>query len=109
MITDNIDTIIKALKTKDSEIYELDEENRNIKRKSEVIEQDHAIRSVHIGGLPLVDVDAEDPIAALFKLQDRVDEAFSEKGKVLCVRLKKTHANPKRFKVRITIIPNKKR
>jgi lupus La protein len=99
MITEDLDVIIKALKENESEIYELDAESKNIRRKSEVIEQDHTARSVYIKGLPLVDVDAKDPIAELFVLQDKIDDLFSEKAKVLCVRLKKTNDRAKKFKV----------
>lgn len=99
MITEDLDTIVKALKENESEIYELDEESKNIRRKSEVVQQDHAIRSIYIKGLPLVDIDAKDPVAELFVLQDKVDDLFSEHAKVICVRLKKTNDRPKKFKV----------
>jgi lupus La protein len=99
MITENLDVVVKALKENESEIYELDAESKNIRRKSEVVEQDHTARSIYIKGLPLVDVDAKDPISELFILQDKIDDLFSEKAKVLCVRLKKTNDRPKKFKV----------
>ncbi|GAA5807909.1 hypothetical protein MFLAVUS_001289 [Mucor flavus] len=98
MITEDLDTIVKALKEVESDIYELDEESKNIRRKSEVVQQDHASRSIYIKGLPLVDVDAKDAIAELFVLQDKIDDLFSEHAKVLCVRLKKTNDRPKMFK-----------
>lgn len=101
MITEDFDTIVKALKEVESEIYEIDQEGKNIRRKSEVVQQNHVDRSIYVKGLPLVDADAKDPIAELFKLQDKVDEFFSEKGyTVLCVRMKKNDAKPKKFKVR---------
>lgn len=99
MITEDLDVVVKALKENESEIYELDAESKNIRRKSEVVEQDHTARSVYIKGLPLVDVDAKDPVSELFILQDKIDDLFSEKAKVLCVRLKKTNDRPKKFKV----------
>ncbi|KAG2235872.1 hypothetical protein INT48_008175 [Thamnidium elegans] len=95
MITEDLDTIVKALKEVESDIYELDEESKNIRRKSEVVQQDHTSRSIYIKGLPLVDVDAKDAIAELFILQDKIDDLFSEHAKVLCVRLKKTTDRPK--------------
>ncbi|CAO3608424.1 unnamed protein product [Mucor fragilis] len=99
MITEDFDTIVKALKEVESEIYEIDQEGKNIRRKSEVVQQNHVDRSIYVKGLPLVDADAKDPIAELFKLQDKVDEFFSEKGyTVLCVRMKKNDAKPKKFK-----------
>ncbi|KAI7901352.1 uncharacterized protein BX663DRAFT_514195 [Cokeromyces recurvatus] len=98
MITEDLDTVVKALKENESDIYEVDEEGKNIRRKTEVVQQDHISRSIYIKGLPLVDVDTEDPIAETFKLQDQVDEFFSEKAKVLCVRLKKTHERPYQLK-----------
>ncbi|KAI9262501.1 hypothetical protein EDC94DRAFT_608322 [Helicostylum pulchrum] len=98
MITEDLDTIVKALKEVESDIYELDGESKNIRRKSEVVQQDHASRSIYIKGLPLVDVDAKDAIAELFILQDKIDDLFSEHAKVLCVRLKKTNDRPKMFK-----------
>lgn len=97
---------MNALKNHNSELYELDAEDKNIRRKTEVVEQDHTARSVYIKGLPLVDKD-EDPnkdrVVALFELQDQIDEAFSEKGKVLCVRLKKMHTGRKNFKVKYKV------
>ncbi|GAN04712.1 la-motif domain-containing protein [Mucor ambiguus] len=99
MITEDFDTIVKALKEVESEIYQVDEEGKNIRRKSEVVQQNHVERSIYVKGLPLVDADAKDPIAELFKLQDKVDDFFSEKGyTVLCVRMKKNDEKPKKFK-----------
>lgn len=99
MITEDFDTIVKALKEVESEIYEVDEEGKNIRRKSEVVQQNHVERSIYVKGLPLVDADAKDPIAELFKLQDKVDDFFTEKGyTVLCVRMKKNDEKPKKFK-----------
>lgn len=100
MITEDFDTIVKALKEVESDIYQVDEEGKNIRRKSEVVQQNHVERSIYVKGLPLVDADAKDPIAELFKLQDKVDDFFSEKGyTVLCVRMKKNDEKPKKFKV----------
>lgn len=99
MITEDLEAIVKALKEHESEIYELDADAKNIRRKSEVVQQDHNIRSIYIKGLPLVDIDAKDPVAELFVLQDKIDDLFSEHAKVLCVRLKKTNDRPKKFKV----------
>lgn len=98
MITEDLDTVVKALKEVESEIYELDEESKNIRRKTEVVQQDHVNRSIYIKNLPKVDVEAKDPIAELFVLQDKIDELFSQHGKVLCVRLKKTNDRQKQFK-----------
>lgn len=98
MITEDLDTVIKALKEAESEIYELDADAKNIRRKTEVVQQDHVNRSIYIKGLPKVDVDAKDPVAELFVLQDKIDELFSQHGKVLCVRLKKTADRQKQFK-----------
>lgn len=103
MITEDLDTVVKALKEVESDIYELDEESKNIRRKSEVVQQDHTSRSIYIKGLPLVDVDAKDAIAELFVLQDKIDDLFSEHAKVLCVRLKKTNDRPKMFKVKLIL------
>ncbi|OBZ82684.1 La [Choanephora cucurbitarum] len=98
MITEDFDTVVKALKEHESEIYEIDAEGKNIRRKSEVVQQDHVSRSIYVSGLPLVDVDAQDPVAELFKLQDKVEDLFGEHGKVLCVRFKKHDERPKKFK-----------
>ncbi|KAI9355164.1 hypothetical protein BD770DRAFT_444693 [Pilaira anomala] len=98
MITEDLDTVVKALKEVESDIYELDAEAKNIRRKSEVVQQNHMERSIYIKGLPLVDVDAKDPVAELFNLQDKIDDLFSQHGKVLCVRFKKTDDRPKKFK-----------
>ncbi|KAL9539052.1 hypothetical protein MBANPS3_010499 [Mucor bainieri] len=99
MITEDFDTIVKALKEVDSEIYEIDEEGKHIRRKSEVVQQNHVERSVYAKGLPLVDVDAKDPVAELFKLQDKVEDFFADKGyTVLCVRMKKNDEKPRKFK-----------
>lgn len=99
MISEDLESIVKALKEHESEIYELDAEAKNIRRKSEVVQQDHTIRSIYIKGLPLVDIDAKDPVAELFLLQDKIDDLFSQHAKVLCVRFKKTNDRPKKFKV----------
>lgn len=104
MITEDLDTVVKALKEVESDIYELDAEAKNIRRKSEVVQQNHMERSIYIKGLPLVDVDAKDPIAELFNLQDKIDDLFSQHGKVLCVRFKKTDDRPKKFKVRFIMV-----
>ncbi|KAI8378659.1 hypothetical protein EDC96DRAFT_454921 [Choanephora cucurbitarum] len=98
MITEDFDAVVKALKEHESEIYEIDAEGKNIRRKSEVVQQDHVSRSIYVSGLPLVDVDAQDPVAELFKLQDKVEDLFGEHGKVLCVRLKKNIERPRKFK-----------
>lgn len=98
MITEDLDTVVKALKEAESEIYELDGDSKNIRRKTEVVQQDHVNRSIYIKNLPKVDVDAKDPVAELFVLQDKIDELFSQHGKVLCVRLKKTNDRQKQFK-----------
>lgn len=101
MITEDFDTIVKALKEGESEIYEIDQEGKNIRRKSEVVQQNHTDRSIYVKGFPLVDADAKDPVAELFKLQDKIDEFFGEKGTVLCVRMKKNDEKPKKFKVNV--------
>ncbi|KAI8385772.1 hypothetical protein BD560DRAFT_443793 [Blakeslea trispora] len=98
MITEDFDAVVKALKEHESEIYEIDADGKNIRRKSEVVQQDHVSRSVYVSGLPLVDVDAQDPVAELFKLQDKVEDLLAEHGKILCVRLKKNDERPKKFK-----------
>ncbi|RCH92260.1 hypothetical protein CU098_000534, partial [Rhizopus stolonifer] len=98
MITEDFDTVVKALKEVESDIYELDAEDKKIRRKTEVVQQDHTSRSIYVSGLPLVDVDAQDPVAELFKLQDKIEDLFAEKGQILCVRLKKTDDRPKKFK-----------
>ncbi|CAO0799234.1 unnamed protein product [Mucor circinelloides] len=98
MITEDFDAIVKALKEGESEIYEIDQEGKNIRRKSEVVKQNHNERSIYVKGFPLVDADAKDPVAELFKLQDKIDEFFGEKGTVLCVRMKKNDEKPKKFK-----------
>ena len=46
----------------------------------------------------MVDENAEDPKEALLQLQDKIDELFSEHGKVLAVRLRKTEGKPSKFK-----------
>ena len=98
MITEDFDAIVKALKENESEIYEIDDEGKNIRRKSEVVQQSHVERSIYVKGIPLIDADVKDQIAELFKLQDKVDDLFSEKGTVLCVRMKKNDEKPKKFK-----------
>ncbi|KAI9476022.1 MAG: hypothetical protein EXX96DRAFT_506893 [Benjaminiella poitrasii] len=97
-ITEDLDTIVKALKENESEIYAIDEEGKNIKRKTEVVEQNQTDRSIYVKGLPLVDVDAKDPVVEIFKLQDRVDELFSEKAKILSIRFKKNKVRPYKLK-----------
>lgn len=101
MITEDFDAIVKALKENESEIYEIDEEGKNIRRKSEVVQQPHVERSIYVKGIPLIDADAKDQVAELFKLQDKIDDLFSEKGTVLCVRMKKNDEKPKKFKVNL--------
>ncbi|KAI8638030.1 hypothetical protein BD408DRAFT_423565 [Parasitella parasitica] len=98
MITEDFDAIVKALQENESEIYEVDKDGKNIRRKSEVVQQNHNERSIHVKGFPLIDEEAKDQIAELFKLQDKIDDFFSEKGTVLCVRMKKTDVKPKKFK-----------
>ncbi|KAI8877026.1 La-domain-containing protein [Backusella circina FSU 941] len=98
MFTDDLDTVIKALKEEESDLYEFDAEDKNIRRKTPVTKQDHVSRSIHVKGFPLVDVGAEDATVELFKLQDKVDDLFAQYGKVLCTRLKKTDERPSKFK-----------
>ncbi|CEP09275.1 hypothetical protein [Parasitella parasitica] len=98
MITEDLDTIVKALKDNESEIYEIDQDGKKIRRKSEVVQQNHNERSIHVKGFPLIDETAKDQTEELFKLQDKIDDFFSEKGTVLCVRMKKTDDKPKKFK-----------
>ncbi|KAG1144594.1 hypothetical protein G6F37_001178 [Rhizopus arrhizus] len=95
MITTDLDVVLKALKEQESDVYEIDEEGKNIRRKGQVVEQDHVSRSVHVKGFPLVDADAENPADKLIELQDKIDDFFNEKAKVLCTRLKK---DGKKFK-----------
>ncbi|KAI9277386.1 hypothetical protein BY458DRAFT_532583 [Sporodiniella umbellata] len=89
MVSDDIDIILNALKEQESAVYEISEDGKNIRRKGEVVEQNHTIRSIHAKGFPLVDADAENPEEKLFELQDKVDDFFNEKSKVLATRLKK--------------------
>jgi lupus La protein len=98
MFTDDLDTVIKALKEEESDLYEFDAEDKNIRRKTPITEQDHVSRSIHAKGFPLVDAGAEDAVVELFKLQDKADDVFAQFGKVLCTRLKKTNERPSKFK-----------
>ncbi|CEG68121.1 hypothetical protein RMATCC62417_04438 [Rhizopus microsporus] len=97
MITEDEQAVLDALKEEESDIYELDVENKNIRRKGEVVKQDHVSRSIHVKGLPLVDEGAEKPVDALIELQDKMEDFFNEKAKVLAIRLKK-HDDTKKFK-----------
>ncbi|KAI7884597.1 La-domain-containing protein [Lichtheimia hyalospora FSU 10163] len=98
MITEDLPTVVAAIRDQPSELVELDESGENIRRKTPVVQQESISRSIYAKGFPLVDENAENPKEALLQLQDKIDELFSEHGKVLAVRLRKTDGKPSKFK-----------
>lgn len=47
----------------------------------------------------MVDEGAENPLYALFELQDEIEDLFNQHGKVASVRLRKQDEKPYKFKV----------
>ncbi|KAI8384561.1 uncharacterized protein BYT42DRAFT_544446 [Radiomyces spectabilis] len=92
-ISTDQDLIVEALK-ESPEMLEVSEDNEKVRRKTQLEKQDHISRSIYAKGFPLMDNDAD----KLMDLQDKIDEFFSQYGKVLCVRMKKEHVKPFNFK-----------
>ncbi|KAI9032782.1 hypothetical protein CLU79DRAFT_727929 [Phycomyces nitens] len=91
-ISKDLDTIVAALKEVPSDLLEIDEEGKNIRRKTTPVEVDHEIRSIYINNLPLVDANVEDrseAADAMIKLQNELEELFETVGEVLALRFKK--------------------
>ncbi|KAL0088122.1 hypothetical protein F4703DRAFT_1844372 [Phycomyces blakesleeanus] len=93
-ICDDLNTIIAALKEVPSDLLEIDEEAKNIRRKTTPVEVNHEIRSIYVNNLPLVDAGIDDrSIAAenMIALQNELEELFETVGEVLALRFKKFH------------------
>ncbi|CDS12856.1 hypothetical protein LRAMOSA05040 [Lichtheimia ramosa] len=98
MLTEDLPTVVAALRDQSSELIELDESGENVRRKTPVVKQDMVTRSIYAKGFPLVDEGAENAKEALLQLQDKIEELFSQHGKVLSVRLRKTDEKQPKFK-----------
>ncbi|KAG2228161.1 hypothetical protein INT45_009207 [Circinella minor] len=98
MITEDINVVVSALRSNNSDLVELNEEGDQIRRTKPLVEQNFVSRSIYAKGFPLVDEGAEKPVDALMELQDKIEDFFQEHGKVLAVRLRKTDERPAKFK-----------
>ncbi|KAJ8656671.1 hypothetical protein O0I10_007750 [Lichtheimia ornata] len=98
MLTEDLPTVVAAIRDQPSELVELDESGENIRRKTPVVKQNMVERSIYAKGFPLLDENVENPKEVLLQLQDKIDELFSQHGKVLSVRLRKTDEKSPKFK-----------
>ncbi|KAL1928853.1 hypothetical protein VTP01DRAFT_2639 [Rhizomucor pusillus] len=96
--TKDYNTVVEALKEQPSDLIEIDEEGKRVRRKTKVVEKKSVPCSIYAKGFPLVDEGAEDPVTAMFELQDEIEELFNQYGKVVCVRLRKHDEKPYKLK-----------
>ncbi|KAI9320050.1 hypothetical protein BX666DRAFT_2018146 [Dichotomocladium elegans] len=97
-ITEDLNTVIEALRSEPSDLFELDEKNENIRRTKELVKRNFVERSIYAKGFPLVDEGENPPKDCLLDLQDKITEYFEQYGRVLAVRLRKTDERPYKFK-----------
>ncbi|KAI8141199.1 hypothetical protein BJV82DRAFT_619668 [Fennellomyces sp. T-0311] len=101
MLTEDQEKVVAALRAEKSDLFELNEAGNEIRRTKPLLEQNFVERSIYAKGFPLVDEGAEKPLDELMTLQDQIEEFFTEHGKVLAVRLRKTDKTqeaPSKFK-----------